>query len=50
MAKKSAMGHVVNELIDLSKQFWQVSFFVTILFSVFTLFAALLRKSMELNQ
>ncbi len=26
LAKKSAMGHVVNELIDLSKQFWQVSF------------------------
>ncbi len=40
LAKKSAMDHVVNELIDLSKQFWQVSFFATILFSVFTLFAA----------
>ncbi|TOI38842.1 hypothetical protein CGI60_23870 [Vibrio parahaemolyticus] len=34
------MDHVFNELIDLSKQFWQVSFFATILFSVFTLFAA----------
>ena len=40
LAKKSVMGHVFNELIDLSKQFWQVSFFATILFSVFTLFAA----------
>jgi len=40
LAKKSLMDHVFNELIDLSKQFWQVSFFATILFSVFTLFAA----------
>ena len=40
LAKESLMNHVFNELIDFSKQFWQVSFFSTILFSVFTLFAA----------
>ncbi|HIF9091227.1 TPA: hypothetical protein ACX6NR_000153 [Photobacterium damselae] len=39
MARKSLIEHVFNELVDLSKQFWQVSLFATILFIILTLFA-----------
>ncbi|EPA0548770.1 hypothetical protein ACQZN4_004537, partial [Vibrio alginolyticus] len=39
LARKSSIEHVFNELVDLSKQFWQVSLFATILFIVLTLFA-----------
>ncbi|WP_206170729.1 hypothetical protein, partial [Vibrio alginolyticus] len=39
LARKPLIEHVFNELVDLSKQFWQVSLFATILFIVLTLFA-----------
>jgi len=40
LARKSSIEHVFNELADMSKQFWQVSLFATILFIVLTLFTA----------
>ncbi|EHC9866292.1 hypothetical protein QNE33_004597 [Vibrio alginolyticus] len=40
MAKKSLIEQAFNDLIDLSKMFWQVSLFATLLFAVVTLFLA----------
>ncbi|HCG5511688.1 TPA: hypothetical protein NJ005_004734 [Vibrio parahaemolyticus] len=36
MAKKSMMEHAFKELVDLSKQFWQMSFVATVLFIALT--------------